>query len=95
MYLSYAGRLSSCLYVLKTALGLVELPQRAMRAMSLSLLGAVLGLGQWLMWFPTAAHPLSTEQWVGRAILGVIGLCWLAALKSPWRGACPRTLLKP
>ena len=56
--------------------------QRAMRAISLSFLGGALGLSQWLMWFSPAVHPLATEQWVGRALLGVIALGWLAALMA-------------
>lgn len=55
-------------------------PQQAMGAMGLSFLGAALGLGQWLLWFPPAVHPLSTEQWIGRALLGVVALGWLVAI---------------
>ena len=72
-------------------------PQRAMRAISLIFLGAALGLSQWLMWFSPAVHPLSTEQWVGRALLGAIALGWLAALMAMALGRTRwlRRLLRP
>ncbi|NMP24250.1 hypothetical protein [Sulfobacillus harzensis] len=58
----------------------VVFPRQAVWAAILIVMGTTLDLAGLMVWLHPTVHLFSTEPWIGCAILGFMGLCWLAAL---------------